>query len=124
MTARPPITCHVLDTAKGKPAQNVEISLYKKTSDFELIGTSSTNSDGRVPSWNIDSSAPVLQATNGSWTLETGIYRLDFNIDNYYGSQPHFFPSVSIHFEVTDPSQHYHVPLLLSPFSYSTYRGS
>jgi 5-hydroxyisourate hydrolase len=104
------ITTHVLDTAKGKPAAGVAVTLEVLRRDWELIGHGATDSDGR------------LRTLTEGGTLERALYRLTFVISGYDKSA--FFPEVSIIFRVDDPAQHYHVPLLLSPFGYSTYRGS
>ncbi|HET6560981.1 MAG TPA: hydroxyisourate hydrolase [Marmoricola sp.] len=105
------VTTHVLDTALGRPAAGVPVRLFD--GDGALLARASTNSDGRVPSLGPDE-------------LETGNYRLVLDTAAYFDStgQTGFFPSVSIVFDLADPGQHYHVPLLLSPFAYSTYRGS
>ena len=109
-----PITTHVLDTSTGRPAQNVPARLHRVTeTDTLLLGESATNADGRI--------ADLLDVP-----LETGRYRITFDTASYFAELrvPCFYPEVSILFEVTDASQHHHVPLLLSPFGYSTYRGS
>lgn len=82
---------------------------------WELVGKGATNADGRIP----DLVAKEI-------TLEAGVYRLMFDTGKYFaahGSQA-FYPQVTITFKLDDPAEHYHVPLLLSPFGYSTYRGS
>lgn len=109
-----PITTHVLDTSLGRPARNVPARLEQVTETQNLLlGTSATNADGRI--------ADLLDVP-----LETGRYRITFDTASYFAERgvPCFYPEVSILFEVTDASQHHHVPLLLSPFGYSTYRGS
>ncbi len=103
------ITTHVLDTAKGRPAQGVKIRLDVMRSTWETIGTGSTDADGR------------LRTLTEGIPLERALYRLTFSTGDYNNG---FFPEVAIVFKVDDPAQHYHVPLLLSPFGYSTYRGS
>ena len=100
------VTTHVLDAALGRPAAGVTVSLFGTV----LIASGTTAADGRVPSLGPDS-------------LEPGDYRVTFDTGAYFGDIPHFYPSVTIDFTITDGS-HYHVPLLLSPFAYSTYRGS
>lgn len=109
------ITTHVLDTSLGKPAEGIRISLQKPEGDgWETIGSGLTNSDGRV--------ADLLEP---SVLLLPGIYRMHFETGAYYkalGIQT-FYPETSIVFETFDTT-HYHVPLLLNPFGYSTYRGS
>jgi 5-hydroxyisourate hydrolase len=107
-----PITTHVLDTAKGIPAENVPIHLESWiNSDWQLLGRGSTNADGRLTN--------LLEP--GS--LAKGNYRISFDVEKYFSSQ-NIYPVVRIEFEILNPEQHYHVPLLLSPFGYSTYRGS
>jgi 5-hydroxyisourate hydrolase len=109
------ITTHVLDTALGKPAEGVHIALeQQKSSGFKEIGRGTTNSDGRCAELSAD------------FTLVAGIYRLTFEPKDYFASTQRstFYPSVQIIFEVVRPDEHHHVPLLLSPFGYSTYRGS
>ena len=100
------ITTHVLDTARGKPAAGVPITLEIRRGDsWELIGRGATDNDGR------------LRTLTEGKPLERATYRLTFQTTG-------FFPDVSIAFRVDAPDEHYHVPLLLSPFGYSTYRGS
>ena len=111
-----PITTHVLDIAKGSPAENVQIQLESWIkSEWQLLGRGSTNADGRLTN--------LLEP--GS--LAKGNYRISFDVEKYFRSQniqSFFYPVVRIEFEILNPEQHYHVPLLLSPFGYSTYRGS
>jgi 5-hydroxyisourate hydrolase len=110
------ITTHVLDTARGRPAGGVPVVLERRDGEsWALVGGGSTDSDGRARS---------LLAEGQS--LLPGTYRLVFNTAVYFRTSggAAFFPEVQIVFEVGDPSQHYHIPLLLSPFGYSTYRGS
>jgi 5-hydroxyisourate hydrolase len=110
------ITTHILDTTRGLPAQNVPISLYvKKGSDWQLLGGGTTNKDGRLPG---------LLAEDIK--LPAGIYRLNFETSVYFetNSEQGFYPYVDIVFELDDKGAHYHVPLLLTAFGYSTYRGS
>ena len=110
------ITTHVLDTAAGKPAGGVPVRFYRSTGDdtWEDVARGITNADGRI--------ASLLPA---SQKLVPGTYCLAFDTKTYFGNQKTkaFYPKVEIVFEVLD-SEHYHVPLLLSPFGYSTYRGS
>ena len=110
------VTTHILDTALGKPAQGVFIVFEKLTTDgtWKKSGEGKTNSDGRLS----DLLASEIK-------LSTGTYRLIFDTASYYKSiaVKGFYPSVTITFEISDDS-HYHVPLLLNPFGYSTYRGS
>ena len=109
------ITTHILDTSLGKPAQGVKIKLLKLMNDsWEVIGEGLTNADGRLPGLLPDGKS-----------LEPGEYRMWFDTDSYFASlgQKSIYPSVSIDFRTFDTT-HYHVPLLLNPFGYSTYRGS
>jgi len=113
MSAPSPITTHVLDTAKGRPAEGIAIVLERKQGDtFAVVGQGHTDTDGR------------LRTLLEPGTLTAGTYRIHFDLAPYYGDAAHFFPEASIVFVVTDLAAHYHVPLLLSPFGYSTYRGS
>ncbi len=107
------ITTHVLDTSRGRPAAGVPITLERRAADgvWSLIGEGRTDDDGR------------LRTLMGDAPFTPGLYRLTFDTDTYLGGGA-FFPNVTIVFEVKDAAQHYHVPLLLSPFGYSTYRGS
>lgn len=109
------ITTHVLDTSLGKPAQGIAIVLEHLTKgERKQLGAGKTNADGRLPN--------LLSA---DVRLEPGIYQLIFDTASYFKSQEikGFYPQVTIAFEITDES-HYHVPLLLNPYGYSTYRGS
>lgn len=111
-----PITTHVLDTARGCPAQGVPITLERIADDGAAtsIGAGKTDDDGRLKTL-MDADARAA-----------GIYRITFDTAAYYAGlgERTFYPSVSVTFEITAPEQHHHVPLLLSPFGYSTYRGS
>ncbi len=109
------LTTHILDTSIGKPAQNVSIVLEQKVSGgWNKLAEGITNTDGRVSN--------LLAA---DIILDKGIYRLLFDTQSYFKTQnlKSFYPSVTVEFEITDGS-HYHVPLLLNPYGYSTYRGS
>lgn len=110
------ISTHILDTARGVPAEGVPITLEALTDKgWEHIGGGVTNDDGRVGSLLIERDA-----------LELGVYRMNFETSAYFellGTRG-FYPVVRVVFEVLAPDEHYHVPLLLSPFGYSTYRGS
>jgi 5-hydroxyisourate hydrolase len=110
------ITTHILDTARGTPAVGVTISLSRRVGDgWEKIGSGQTNSDGRVPGL-----CPAEQV------LEAGSYCMDFAIGGYFESleAPVFYPEARVVFNIDGDGQHYHIPLLLSPYGYSTYRGS
>lgn len=111
------ITTHVLDTALGKPATGVAVALERVGSSGApiLMGAGMTDADGRVR----DLLAP-------GETLDAGVYRLRFATAPYFerDGRESFYPVVVVEFTVSGPSAHYHVPLLLSPYGYSTYRGS
>ena len=110
------ISTHVLDTALGLPASGVSVMLeIAGTGSSQLIARATTDGNGRV--------AALLPAGQ---QLRSGVYRLTFDTGAWFRAKntEAFFPEVTILFEVRDTSQHYHVPLLLSPFGYSTYRGS
>jgi 5-hydroxyisourate hydrolase len=116
------LTTHVLDTARGCPAANLAIALWlvkPKSAEKTLLKTAKTNLDGRTD-------APLL--ANGE--LKPGVYELVFDVGNYFANysdnlpNPPFLERVPIQFGIADSSSHYHVPLLVSPWSYSTYRGS
>jgi 5-hydroxyisourate hydrolase len=119
MTGR--LTTHVLDTANGRPAAGIEIELWRRVSEpdeWELIVTITTNVDGRTEQ-------PLLTGD----AFVAGTYELFFGAGDYFNgcsgvSSPPFLDRVPVRFSITDPSQHYHVPLLISPWAYSTYRGS
>lgn len=109
------ITTHILDISSGSPARGVAVTLERHTeTNWEIIGKGTTDEDGRVRDL-LDPSA-ILQPGNYRLTFDTGNYFFDRQIDSFY-------PHVTVAFTVFD-SSHYHVPLLLSPFGYSTYRGS
>ena len=114
------LSTHVLDTARGRPAAGVPISLdfhrpASGLSPWQQLAKGVTNDDGRVKDF--------LPA--GS-RLEPGLSRMTFNTSAYFKAQDvrGFYPYVEVVFEITAGNEHYHVPLLLSPFGYSTYRGS
>lgn len=111
------ITTHVLDTARGRPASGVPVilSIRAEGGEWKALGQGRTNADGRLA----DLLSPDV-------ALQVGTYRLTFDTDSYFSSldQKSFYPSITIVFQVGDAAQHYHVPLLLSPYGYSTYRGS
>ncbi len=112
------LTTHILDTANGIPAAGVDIRLFALGADRELLASAVTNSDGR-------SEYPLLDDK----TMQTGEYELEFDIGAYFKTQgvtleePAFLDTVVIRFSIHS-DQIYHVPLLVSPWSYSTYRGS
>ncbi len=112
------LTTHVLDTAQGGPAAGVAIRLYALAEQRDLVATATSNADGRTEK-------PLLAAE----AMVTGTYELEFDIGDYFRSvkaaidNPAFLDTVVIRFSVKS-DEHYHVPLLCSPWSYSTYRGS
>jgi 5-hydroxyisourate hydrolase len=105
------VTTHVLDAALGTPAPGIAVALTDPSGAMIAVGE--TDSDGRITSLGPD-------------ILPAGEYRLEFETGAYFAAsaRPAFYPRVTVDFLVTDPGAHYHVPLLLSPFAYSTYRGS
>jgi len=105
------VTTHVLDAALGRPAVAVAVALYD--TDGALVADGATDDDGRVSDFGPD----ALPAGEYRIVFETGVYFAASGVDGFY-------PRVTIDFELTDATAHYHVPLLLSPFAYSTYRGS
>jgi 5-hydroxyisourate hydrolase len=113
-----PITTHVLDTANGYPAEGIEVVLEKKSDSgrWEELARGKTNSDGRITDWlSVDKPA------------ETGVYRVTFLVEAYLKSQNAkeiFYSEIPVIFHLNTPTLHYHIPLLLNPFGYSTYRGS
>ena len=110
------ITTHVLDTARGRPAAGVPVTLDRLDAGSpRTLGSGVTDEDGRARTLLMPGQA-----------LEAGTYRLTFDVASYFRAlgADAFYPSVSVTFQVRDPAQHYHVPLLLSPYGYSTYRGS
>lgn len=105
------LSTHVLDTALGAPAPGVRVALER---DGRILGTSVTDSDGRI-----------RQLAEGA-TLEGGVYRLIFHVGDYFRGRGRdtFWTSIVVEFRVDGRDAHYHVPILLSPYGYSTYRGS
>ena len=114
------LTTHVLDTAQGCPADGIALALYRVSGNsHRKIAEAVTNADGRCD-------APLLEGAK----FKPGTYELVFFAGDYFDAQnadlpdPKFVDQVPIRFRIADPDGHYHVPLLLSPFGYSTYRGS
>jgi 5-hydroxyisourate hydrolase len=111
-----PLTTHVLDTARGLPAVGLALRLEARGTGgaFTTLASALTNADGRAP----DLVAPGA--------LKVGVYRMVFDTGAWFAGrgEASFYPEVTVLFEVTEPERHHHVPLLLSPFGYSTYRGS
>jgi 5-hydroxyisourate hydrolase len=112
------LTTHVLDTALGRPAAGLRIELYRPGSAEERLAVAITNADGRLDK-------PLLDGDGFS----VGAYELRFHAGEYLAARltlpsPPFLDIIPIRFGIASPDQHYHVPLLLSPYGYSTYRGS
>lgn len=110
------ITTHVLDTSRGLPAQNLPISLFLQTlAGWQPLADGVTNADGRIVGLLAD-----------EVKLAAGIYRMHFNTASYFNdnNEVGFYPYVDIVFELDDQGSHYHIPLLLTAYGYSTYRGS
>jgi 5-hydroxyisourate hydrolase len=110
------ITTHVLDLANGGPARGVVVKLEtERTGEWMAVGEGTTDEKGR------------LATLTDGWPPAPGMYRLTFDLARYHrehGLARPFFPQAAITFHVGDASDHYHVPLLISPFGYSTYRGT
>ena len=114
------LTTHVLDIAAGKPAAGMRIDFSVKSGEgYRLVKTVHTNEDGRAPE-------PLL----GPREMAAGRYELVFYVAEYFaragvtGAQPAFLDTVPVRFGIAHPAEHYHVPLLVSPWSFTTYRGS
>ena len=108
------ISTHILNASIGQPAVDVVVKLQRQSGDaYVLLATQHTDQDGRIKAFTFDQ-------------FESGDYQLVFEVAAYFEQQQvaSFYPRVCIDFKVADETQHYHVPLLISPFSYSTYRGS
>jgi 5-hydroxyisourate hydrolase len=111
------ITTHVLDTMRGIPAVTIKVILemYTSSKEWKELARSETNTDGRI-----------IDLLHENTKLSSGIYRLTFLTAAYFKSigVDGFYPYIPVVFELKEPITHYHVPLLLSPYGYSTYRGS
>ncbi len=113
------LTTHVLDTAQGCPAAAVSVALYRLEGEFKLLKQDQTNADGRLDS-------PILDNDD----FQPGVYQLVFQAGDYFHNttldlpDPAFVDEVVLRFGIANADAHYHVPLLVSPWSYSTYRGS
>lgn len=112
------ITTHILDVSRGRPAPDVEVTLARRAGDgegWEEVGSARTDEDGR---------AGDLLPDDGP--AGPGEYRIRFEVGAYFrrsGTEA-FYPHVQVAFRVDDPEEHYHVPILLGPYGYTTYRGS
>jgi len=113
------LTTHVLDTAQGKPGAGIAVTVYRLDGERQRVAAATTNADGRCDS-------PLLDGAD----FVAGVYEIVFGVGEYYARtgntlpEPPFLGEVILRFGVAAPEQHYHVPLLVSPWSYSTYRGS
>lgn len=143
-TVRDPITCHVLDTTTGRPAPNITVKLIC-TVQPEIVFEGKTNADGRIANWEntqepgdgetttyvqlrggVHSALNFMIAHNTRSVhsdVSTSVWKLQFDTGAYYGLENTFFPVVELTFLVEE-GEHYHVPLLLGPYSFTTYRGS
>ncbi|KAF1931216.1 Hydroxyisourate hydrolase [Didymella exigua CBS 183.55] len=133
---KPPITCHVLDTTIGRPGASIPVFLTLINPTTPIPGgreprtfSGTTNSDGRVTSWK-PASIYDDETLEEKWQHEKGdkAYSLTFNTEAYFGQRgvKTFFPEVTVRFVVREEQkgEHFHVPVLLGPFGYTTYRGS
>jgi 5-hydroxyisourate hydrolase len=113
-TTRPTLSTHVLDLATGQPAPGVSVALFRLTDDGapELVGELETDADGRI------------RDLLGGGALLEGDYQLAFDVGGYAEDPDAFFQSAAVALRITDAARSYHVPLLLSPYGMSTYRGS
>jgi 5-hydroxyisourate hydrolase len=113
------LTTHVLDTTSGQPGAGIVVELFRIGATPERVARVTTNADGRNP-------APLLEGAG----MVAGTYELLFHVGAYFRGQevaaaePAFLDQVPVRFGIADPARHYHVPLLVSPYGYSTYRGS
>jgi len=113
--SKSPITTHILDTAIGRPAAGVRVVLERQSAgSYATVGEGVTDGDGRI--------GDLMKAG----TLVEGIHRLTFYVGDYLkdSGRRGFYPQIPVVFEIGATDEHYHVPLLLNPFGYSTYRGS
>jgi 5-hydroxyisourate hydrolase len=112
-----PITSHVLDTTAGKPARGIAVAVEigRGVDRWTELARGITDDDGRIGQFT-----PPLGA------LEPGVYRIRFFTDSYFAARGSdaFYPEIDVVVQIDEPAQHYHIPLLLSPFGYTTYRGS
>lgn len=108
------LSTHVLDIAHGRPAAGLRIQLWRiESGDRQLLKEVVTNQDGRTD-------APLLVGDD----LRPGVYELVFQVGPYFGHEAGFLGDVPVRFRILNPAENYHVPLLVSPWSYTTYRGS
>lgn len=110
------ISTHVLDTSLGKPGVGISVTLsLLQDGQWQAVASGQTNEDGRIPGWLDDKEV-----------LLAGTYQISFALEDYFHSkgQQVFYPKAEIIFNVANPEEHFHIPLLLNPYGYSTYRGS
>ena len=113
------LTTHVLDTAGGRPGAGIRVTVWRIDGERRQVAQATTNSDGRVDK-------PLLEGD----AFTSGVYDVEFAVGDYFAQRdpalpkPPFVGDVILRVGVAEPGQHYHVPLLVSPWSYSTYRGS
>ena len=107
------VTTHVLDATSGRPAAGMEATLERQAGRWQEVASGRTDADGRI-------------SDLGPEDLEPGVYQVTFAVGPYFSErgQATFYPEVAVQFTIDEPAAHYHVPLLLSPNAYSTYRGS
>ncbi|MCD2517010.1 hydroxyisourate hydrolase [Massilia sp. G4R7] len=111
-----PLSVHVLDQQSGQPGAGIQVTLeQRKGTEWMQLASGVTNEQGRIPALYPDGKA-----------MAAGDYRIVFRTGEHFArkGQPSFFPRIPVEFTVDAPAQHYHIPLLLSPFGYSTYRGN
>lgn len=102
------ISTHVLDLSSGRPAAGLRVSLFRGE---RLVGSRETDADGRIPDLSEE-------------PLDPGAYRLVFEVGGYFGERDHLYRSIALEVELRDPVRHHHLPLLIAPYSSTTYRGS
>lgn len=114
--AQNPLSVHVLDQGSGQPGAGIQVTLeQRKGTEWLQLASGVTNEQGRIPALYPEGKA-----------MAAGDYRIVFRTGEHFArkGQPTFFPRIPVEFTVDAPAQHYHIPLLLSPFGYSTYRGN
>jgi 5-hydroxyisourate hydrolase len=134
MAERPFITCHVLDTVTGRPAPSipVKLKLLSPTQATTAHWTANTNTDGRVTAWEsstdlnslVEKIKSELKMGDDGEEEDQMLWSLTFDTESYFGRGKTFWPEVELRFAAKGTEAHYHVPLLLGPWSYTTYRGS
>jgi 5-hydroxyisourate hydrolase len=109
------ISTHVLDTALGQPARGIRVVLECSPDG----GSWFPEGEGRT-----DTNGRIAQMLANDEPLEVGIYKMTFHVGEYFEGREHFYREISVQFLVSDPASHYHIPLLLSPYGYTTHRGT